>query len=691
MRKRTAMFGCILVTFLFGVVSLAADDGVTGWWKFDDIKDGKTLESVNGEGYTITGNFKSVKGVLGRGLRFDGLTSYIEKKGGAVPRVLGPVTIEAWVALGAYPLNWSPIVCQQEGNEAGYFFGIDDKGRVCLHAAVGGKWCQLASDEKLKLNRWYHVAGVFKPGSGLSVYIDGDEAGTVQAKGRLRSSAEAAIFMGKYPEKIKPTGGIRENSHMPTDIFFDGIVDEVKIIGRALAVDEIAGEFNKNKPKDTPELPARVLPAGPKGAGPFGAFYTKLKYYDVWDALWRIGDYADVVVRFDEAPYRFVFWHGTSYIPHWVTENGIWYDNEFNETWGHGAVGCAEPMSDKQCRHAHVRIIESSDARVVVHWRYALVDNYYHFARVDKYSGWGDWTDEVYTIYPDGVGVRKITLHSSDPAGPHEWQEGIIVMGPDQRPDTVLEAAALTLANTEGETYTYSWAETAPRRLDKPENACIHLVNTKSKYRPFTIVRPQSEPRFSAYRGEIRRDVCIFPWWNHWPTAQNPSDGRWAMAADRASHSSLTHIKWKEYSRTKETMTKIMLHGMTDQGAGQLADLAKSWSSPPKLTIDGGDFTSSGYDPAQRAYVLTATGGQEDSTLSFELAGSEGSPVVNPAFVVKGWGETGATLEIDGKQIKQGEKFRLGHRKTLESVDLIVWIEKVAIKPLRLSFRRAAN
>ena len=34
---------------------------------------------------------------------------------------------------------------------------------------------------------------------------------------------------------------------------------------------------------------------------------------------------------------------------------------------GGGVIGCCEHMSDKQNRYAHVRLIESHDARVVVH------------------------------------------------------------------------------------------------------------------------------------------------------------------------------------------------------------------------------------------------------------------------------------------------------------------------------------
>ncbi len=114
------------------------------------------------------------------------------------------------------------------------------------------------------------------------------------------------------------------------------------------------------------------MPSGPEGAGRFGAYYTTLNYEESWDAPWRIGDHADVVVRFDTGGHKFVFWRGTSYIPCWVTDTGIWYTNEFVERNGAQSPntrGCCEPMSDKQCRYSHVRIIENTDARVVVHWR----------------------------------------------------------------------------------------------------------------------------------------------------------------------------------------------------------------------------------------------------------------------------------------------------------------------------------
>ncbi len=683
MRIAKVLVFCIVLSQLATAASFAADGDVIAWWKFDAVTDGKTVESISGDADVIVGNYKLVEGVLGKGLKLDGLTSYVMRESEKTLRFPNAFTIEAWVALGAYPLNWCPIICHYHSRK-GVYLGIGDKGQVGMHIAVDGQWEELTSEAKLELRKWYHIAGVLDPEKGVSIYINGEQVGKLEKKGYMTAASVAPMYIGKYPEKVKPTGGVRKDSHMVTDIFFDGVIDELRVIDGTFGADEIARRAAGNRPRKEPDLPMRVLPAGPAGTGPFGAFYTKLKYYEGWDALWRVGDYADVVLRFDEAPYRFVFWRGTSYIPHWVTENGIWYDNEFTETWGHGAVGCAEPMSDKQCRYSNVRIVESTDARVVIHWRYALVDNNYNFARVDENTGWGDWTDEIYTIYPDGVGVREIILHSSQPAEPHEWQEGIIVLGPGQHPEGVLETEALTLANMNGESHTYSWAEGPPRRVDKPANANIHLVNTKSQYRPFAIIRAQDNPRFGRYGGEIRREVSIFPWWNHWPTSQNPSDGRYAMAADRAAHSSLTHIYWKQYCLTENTMTKIMLHGMTDKRGGELAPLARSWSWPAELKITQGAFESSGYDPAQRAYILTAGRPSQDSVLGFELVAGEKSPVVNPAFVINNWGERDVSLSIDGKQIKCGKRFRFGHRRTFDGSDLIVWFKAESTKPMRI-------
>ena len=94
-----------------------------------------------------------------------------------------------------------------------------------------------------------------------------------------------------------------------------------------------------------------------------------LKYEDTWDRLRQTGPDSDVVVRFDNSPSRLVFWQGLNYVPAWVSGDDKWYTDEFLEVWDAGCPdgGDCEPMSDKQGRFSHVEILESNEARVVVH------------------------------------------------------------------------------------------------------------------------------------------------------------------------------------------------------------------------------------------------------------------------------------------------------------------------------------
>ena len=67
------------------------------------------------------------------------------------------------------------------------------------------------------------------------------------------------------------------------------------------------------------------------------------------------------------------------------------------------------------------------------------------------------------------------------------------------------------------------------------------------------------------------------------------------------------------------------------------------------------------------------------------IAAAKESPVINPALVIKDWGESGAILTIDGKKIKRGESFRYGYYHKLNASDLIVWIKMEATEPVTIS------
>ncbi|MCK7478382.1 MAG: hypothetical protein M0C28_14005 [Candidatus Moduliflexus flocculans] len=510
---------------------------------------------------------------------------------------------------------------------------------------------------------------------------------------------------------------------------FDGIIDEVRIYDAALSPAEAEAASARLKPSGPAPLRPPVLPAGPKGPGRFGAYYTRLRYAEEWENPWRVGEAADVVVRFDETPDRLVFWRGTSYIPAWVTENGIWYTNEFYETQVPTMPTSAEPMADKQARFSHPRILESNEARVVVLWRYAPVSVHYDLVNVDPLTGWGDWVEETYTVYPDGSCVRKIKVWSSkprlDPAEGQEWNnfrqyhEAIIINPPGTRPEDNIETDALTLANMKGEVHTYSWADGPPGEkaafdaetlatlhrisdldtaghqwLVRPAGGNILRVNLKARFSPYVIVDPRNVA-IDCYAGEIIRERSIFPWWNHWPVSQQiRSSGRWALAPDRVSHSSLAHIQsWQPYEETADGVTMLMLNGLTDKPAGGpsapgqvLAVAAEDGRRGRSVLAAQGSIRPNGpsSSPADEA-------GRRRPRITVTLRASKDSPAVNPVLRIRRWDAPLPRVEIDGRPAPLGKDVRAGLMPGLEGDDLVLWIRGEWTSPVRISHRSAPD
>jgi hypothetical protein len=397
------------------------------WWKFDEGLERRsyerrdvTAESITGHDCTIGGH-KSLwkRGISGTALAFDGYHSAVVLPVSRAPTPTSQLTVEVWVALGAYPFEWAPIISQAMWKDSGYYFGLDETGHLGFHAKIGKTWRSVVNPEPLHLFHWHHVAATFNGNAGLiTLFVDGKQTTSQKVpKGDL-TLARRDVTIGLNSQKMPAIDGRIRKGKWPSLVGFDGLIDEVKVYDQVLSPDDLAWSYEQLKPPpdkvNKPDLMERHFPANPRNtkSDSFSAECTRLTYYDTWDNMWRVGPHPDVVVKFDSSPTRFVFWRGLSYGIGLVTENGKWVGDQSSENYKEigtdQAEGCCEHMSDKQCRHTHVRIIENTDARVVVHWRYGMVDSRYIFPDVDPKTAWGDWADEYWTIYPDAVGVRHL-------------------------------------------------------------------------------------------------------------------------------------------------------------------------------------------------------------------------------------------------------------------------------------------
>jgi hypothetical protein len=651
------------------------------WWRFDEGKSDLTAEGISGNVCNVEGH-KAYwkKGISGTALAFDGYTSVVRLPAENAPLIRDSVTLEGWVAIGAYPWNWTPVI--QQGHEESYYLGIGPYGHVRMAVNIGRQVQRIDSDRQLERKRWYHVGGTYDMTSGmLRVFIDGELCGEKKVGSNSLSKSAEPIQIGKG-KSMRPKDPVRAST-FEAAFSFDGLIDEVRLYDLALTPEQIAASYKAFNLSDAirqnPDIERRVLPAGLK-TGKFGAYYTRLNFYDTWDGMFRFGDHPDVVVEFDKHPVSFVFWRGTCFIPMIVNESGQWYSNEFNETWNRtGGQGCQEPMSDKESFSNHVTIIENTPARAVVQWRYPLIDVLHTIANYDPDTGWGDWGEWSYYIYPDGVASKVMHLWT-DCSSDHEFQEGMVITGPDQHPEQVLETdPALVLTTLKGQSREYSWKKGPPKNTNF-NDVKIHVVQFKGQYDPFTIV-DRGPTQGGVYSGEVT-DYSVFPSWNHWPVAQMPSDGRYATFPDRTAHSSLTHIGVpveKVPNSDRPYKRQLFLEGMSKKTQAELIRLAKSWLQAPEINAVSGCKTF-GYDQAKREYPLVAT----DDSMTVTIHASDESPIDNICFGIRNWGNGGdAKVRVNGKiseDVRQGTFVDTDGTNTT-----IIWIELEASIPVEFT------
>ena len=618
----------------------------------------------------------SVAGVKGKAKLFDGYFTDHMIAANALTSSKN-FTIDAWIAVQEYASTVAAIADKENDFKSGYLFGINQEGKLSGSVTVNGEWITCVSNETVPLLKWSNVTMVLEDAKAISLYLNGKNVGSKVLTGNVTFCDSCLLSIGKTQTKTSAANTERAtSSFIKTYNRFDGLIDELYIYPNAITANEIEAKYNAALPVVSQPLQYRQMPSGPGDAGKFGAFYTCLKYSPGWDALWRGSEFPDIVVRFEDSPVRFVFWRGTGYIPGIVNEKNMWMTDQSLEHWGTGE--CFEAMGDKQTRYSHVRIIENTAARVVIHWRYALAGIKHQLLPEDE-NGWSDWADEYWTIYPDGLAARKQVLWSKryeTDKGSMQWQETIFFCQPGTRPQDNVDMDAITFLDMKGNKVSYNWNDGPPKlkMFTNPEYQPIEMVNFKAIYKPFSIF---DEKRIcQPFSFGNMKEYTTFPNWNHWPVQQIMSDGRNAVAPDKPSHASLTGSNGKMQIVEKKgdgIYWASSLKGMTKLPIDSLMPLARSWNNAPNVSgLSAG--VSAAFDKYQRAYVFTVFNASQ-KTIAFTVNASDASPVYNLPVVLENFSANITSIRINNKLLKAGKDYTLGQIDGLERTNTVLFIK----------------
>lgn len=401
---------------------------------------------------------------------------------------------------------------------------------------------------------------------------------------------------------------------------------------------------------------------------------------------------------------KFVFWSEMNYVPAWHMNNELLYCYEFAETWSlSGVVGCFEPMSDRLLAYTKVQVLENSPVRKTVKYHYALINPDY---KAPFSNGLSPEVDEIFTFYPDGVGVRRIEYYlplgvSSAELNYHELSEPMVISGSSTTPVQHVKQPAFVISNLSGATYSLY----PEKPFDEVKN------NVKNWSEQIYRARLQSAPdAFSVFSySSSRPEVSPLPIENdlswhdtryqmsHWPVDKQPylgaRDGDYdksnATWSSQVSHSSFIGVEakgntdWSASYQTDPTGRKfrayLMLLGINQSDASDdVAAHTRGWlevGTFDNLTGVVFDPTKTGF--SKRELVLSRSG---SGSCSFRY--SPTGKIKNPVFRIDNWsGSATPIVKLEGVNLAAEDDYICDKI----SGSLVLWLKKTTDQPINIS------
>ncbi|KPI32582.1 glycoside hydrolase family 2 [Streptomyces sp. NPDC054962] len=170
-------------------------------------------------------------GISGSALEFDGQKQYAETAG-PVLDTSGSYSVAAWVRLDAIPGNYATAVSQDSRATANSFYLQYGHGTFAF-STPGEHRAQVAVPAET--GRWYHLVGVRDAASNqIRLYVDGKLAATATGGTALPSTGPLTVGRAHW-------NGANVD-------FWNGAVDEVHAVDRALTTEEVSTLHTEEKP-----------------------------------------------------------------------------------------------------------------------------------------------------------------------------------------------------------------------------------------------------------------------------------------------------------------------------------------------------------------------------------------------------------------------------------------------------------
>jgi uncharacterized protein (DUF362 family) len=223
------------------------DAAAVGLWHFNEgAGSSVTDETMYGnDGSLVNGAAWTDEGKFGYAVQFDGVDDAVVVPDAPELDGMSELTLEAWIYLAIDPTDWMAVVQKwaeqgSPGNLLTYTMVVSASNNLYAHIFTNEDDALLTGNLPIPINTWTHVAATYD-GSVVRLYVNGaQDPVSMNLTGTINSTDREVNIGACLPYNSE---------------YFNGMIDDVRILTRALTPEEIAANA---------------------GQLPFGAYYWRV-------------------------------------------------------------------------------------------------------------------------------------------------------------------------------------------------------------------------------------------------------------------------------------------------------------------------------------------------------------------------------------------------------------------------------
>jgi len=218
------------------------------YWRLNESGDSvREVESGSSDSIeSRTGHALWVGSGSNRALRLDGYSVWVRHAAAQLPLNGAALTVGAWLALEAYPVDTAAIVELESPADGIIRLTVDKLGYLEFTARKGDALATSKSAMRIPKLSWAHVA-VTSSDTEITLYLDGKICATTKTAAGFPKAQIAGVTLGRSTDcpviaEVFPTGVL------------NGLIRDVRVYDERLTGSEIDGILSEGKPDAPPDL-----------------------------------------------------------------------------------------------------------------------------------------------------------------------------------------------------------------------------------------------------------------------------------------------------------------------------------------------------------------------------------------------------------------------------------------------------